>query len=290
MGSLGTYHDKRDFSATPEPSEPGRPSPLAPRYSMQKHDATRLHYDLRLEHDGVLLSWAVTRGPSLDPRDKRLAVRTEDHPLSYLEFEGVIPPRSYGAGTVMLWDLGHWQPFHDVAEGLKRGRLHFALHGARNTGRWNLVRMKGGKAADAKRENWLLIKEDDDAAHGPDPVETHVTSIATGRDFTQIADGAAPVEVGPVRKSARPRFRKPQLATLSDRSALAGPVWHELKIDGYRALIALGRGGPRIYTRNGHDWSDRFAPLLPRLDALPADTALLDGEITAGAEIGRAHV
>src|SRR5690606_5570709 len=123
--------------------DPGRPSTLALRYSMQKHDATRLHFDLRLEWDGVLLSWAVTRGPSLDPGEKRLAVRTEDHPLSYLNFEGPIPKGSYGAGTVMLFDIGHWQPLDPAARGLEKGHLKFRLHGQRLTGDWHLVRLKG---------------------------------------------------------------------------------------------------------------------------------------------------
>ena len=143
MSRLATYHAKRDRAATPEPFDAGAPSAGALRYSMQNHDATRLHWDLRLEWDGVLLSWAVTRGPSLDPADKRLAVRTEDHPLPYLTFEGTIPKGQYGAGTVMLWDLGHWRPLDDVEYGLGKGHLRFQLYGRRLTGLWDLVRIKG---------------------------------------------------------------------------------------------------------------------------------------------------
>ncbi|MGR3756352.1 MAG: DNA ligase D [Tranquillimonas sp.] len=282
--SLDAYLHKRDFAATPEPSDPGTPAALALRYSVQKHEATRLHFDLRLEWEGVLLSWAVTRGPSFDPAEKRLAVRTEDHPLSYLTFEGVIPAGSYGAGRVMLWDLGHWQPLADVGAGLRKGHLHLALHGRRLTGRWNLIRMKGSRKGDAKRENWLLIKEEDDAAHQEDPVPRYDRSILTGRGFDDIAAGSAARAPDPRRRGANPRFRKPQLATLTDGPPAADPArWHEVKLDGYRALVSLGRTGARIFTRNGHDWSDRFAPLLPPLAELPADTALLDGEIVAGA-------
>ncbi|TGN67917.1 ATP-dependent DNA ligase, partial [Paracoccus liaowanqingii] len=189
MSGLGPYLDRRDFGATPEPSDDGTPSRLGLRYSMQNHDATRLHWDLRLEWGGVLLSWAVTRGPSLDPADKRLAVRTEDHPLSYLTFEGLIPKGHYGAGTVMLWDLGWWQPLEPAARGLSKGHLKFRLHGQRMTGDWNLIRMKGRKASDAKRENWLLVKIDDEAAHQRDPVAHHRTSVASGRTFAAIRAG-----------------------------------------------------------------------------------------------------
>lgn len=278
MGLLQTYNARRDFAATPEP--PGRVSAtgLALRYAMQKHDATRLHWDLRLEWNGVLLSWAVTRGPSLDPTDKRLAVRTEDHPLDYLDFEGVIPAGSYGAGRVMLWDIGHWQPLEPADRGLRRGRLSFALHGRRMTGRWEMVRMK----AEGTRENWLLIKGRDEAAGQRDPVRRYRRSVATGRDMRAIGADAPPQDPKP-RNGKAPAFRKPQLATLTDALRNGDGWWHELKFDGYRALCSLGRGGPRIHTRGGHDWSDRFAPLLPALDDIPCDTALLDGEIVAGA-------
>jgi bifunctional non-homologous end joining protein LigD len=159
--ALETYRRKRDFEKTPEPAGKvgagdGR------RFIVQKHAATRLHYDLRLELDGVLLSWAVTKGPSLDPADKRLAVRTEDHPVDYGSFEGTIPKGEYGGGTVMLWDRGTWEPLGDPHEGLEQGKLHFRLDGERMKGGWILVRIRGKPGE--KRENWLLIKEDDEFA------------------------------------------------------------------------------------------------------------------------------
>ena len=288
MGSLDRYLEKRDFGQTPEPSDAGAARGPALRYSVQQHDATRMHWDLRLEWDGVLLSWAVTRGPSLDPADKRLAVRTEDHPLPYLTFEGTIPDGNYGAGTVMLWDLGWWQPFHPVADGLREGHLHFALHGQRATGKWSLIRMKG-KAADKAREskgreNWLLIKEGD-AAAAPDSDLTgaNETSVQTGRGLAQIAAGAKPQPIGRPRKGKPPAFRPVQLATLDDHPPEGDGWWHELKLDGYRALIALGKGGAKVWTRNGHDWTDRFASLVPAFADLPCDSALIDGEIVVGA-------
>ncbi|WP_128254312.1 DNA ligase D [Falsirhodobacter deserti] len=280
MDALRAYRQKRDFSVTPEPSG-GHGGGAALRYSVQMHDATRLHWDLRLEWNGVLLSWAVTRGPSADPADKRLAVRTEDHPFDYLTFEGAIPAREYGAGTVMLWDLGWWQPFHDVDDGLAKGHLHFALHGRRGTGAWSLVRMKGKE----RRENWLMIKEDDAAASRSDVplAEAFDRSILTNRTLAQIAAGTGPEPFEAARKGATPRFRKPQLAQLVDAPPEGEDWLHEVKLDGYRAQIAIGKGGTVIRTRSGQDWSDRFAELLPPLTALPCDTAVIDGEIVAGA-------
>ncbi len=283
MSGLRRYFDKRDFARTPEPSDPGSPSALVPRYSMQKHAASRLHFDLRLEWDGVLLSWAVTRGPSLKAADKRLAVRTENHPLSYLGFEGTIPKGNYGAGTVMLWDIGWWQPLVDVDEGLADGKLHFKLHGRRATGNWKLIRMKG-KAEEKGRENWLLLKENDassDAAR--DLVAQYTASVRSGRAMDAITKDSPLIPFGPVRNTAAPRFRKPQLASRTSSLPEGAAWWHELKLDGYRAMVALGKGGATVFTRNGHDWSERFAHLLPAFEELPARTALIDGEIVAGA-------
>lgn len=277
MSRLAPYLAKRDFDQTPEPTG-GVANGLAPRYSIQNHAATRLHWDLRLEWDGVLLSWAITRGPSFDPSEKRLAVRTEDHPLDYLTFEGTIPKGNYGAGTVMLWDIGYWQPTIDVEKGLKKGHLKFALHGERLTGAWNLIRMQRKE----KRENWLLIKEDDEAADDPDPVKRYTTSVSTRRKMKAITEDAE-MGKGHERRGALPRWRKPQLATLTDTLGNPETRWHELKFDGYRAEVALGKGGVRIYTRNGHDWTEKFAQLAPAFDALPCDSALIDGEITVGA-------
>ena len=284
MDSLATYRSKRDFEATPEPAGGGRPRGLGLHYSMQCHDATRLHYDLRLEWQGVLLSWAVTRGPSLDPAEKRLAVRTEDHPLDYLRFEGTIPEGHYGAGIVMLWDIGTWQPVEDVARGLAKGHLRCRFEGLRLTGEWHLVRIKGKPGE--KRENWLLIKQEDEAAHQPDPVARYTTSVLTNRTHAEIAADAEPRPFGPPRKAPAPAFRAPMLATLVKEPPGAEGWWHELKFDGYRAQIRLGVEGARLMTRSGLDWSDRFEPLLPAFEELPAKTALIDGEVMAGSDLG----
>jgi bifunctional non-homologous end joining protein LigD len=279
VSTLETYRAKRDFSVTPEPA-PGsdRPAGEALSFVVQKHDARRLHYDLRLEWGGVLWSWAVTKGPSSDPSEKRLAVRTEDHPIAYGDFEGTIPQGEYGGGTVMLWDRGTWQPEGDPEEGIVEGKLKFRLHGARMRGGWTLVRMRTRD----KGENWLLIKEKDaDAGRSADAVvNRHRTSVTTGRSMAEIAKGKAP-DVAE-RKKAAPAFRPVQLATLDDRPP-AGEDWlHEPKFDGYRCLIALGRGGARLYTRNGKDWTDRFGAIRAPAEELPCETALIDGEVIAG--------
>lgn len=188
--SLKEYNRKRDFSKTTEPrGEVARRSKSGLSYLIQKHAATRLHYDFRLELDGVLKSWAVTRGPSLDPEDKRLAVRTEDHPMAYGDFEGTIPKGEYGGGTVMLWDVGHWEPLEDPDEGLKEGKLKFRLYGRRLTGSWTLVRMKPRPGE--KHENWLLIKERDAEASndGESLLAENDTSVVTRRTMAEIAAG-----------------------------------------------------------------------------------------------------
>ncbi|SIO00675.1 DNA ligase D [Vannielia litorea] len=282
MSQLREYAAKRDFSVTPEPrAELVEAGGRQPGFVVQKHDASRLHFDFRLEWDGVLLSWAVTRGPSADPGQKRLAVRTEDHPVSYGSFEGTIPQKEYGGGTVMLWDTGWWEPMHPVAEGLKQGKLHFRLHGARMKGGWALVRMRGKKRE--KRENWLLIKERDDfAGRSADAlVNRHRTSVTTGRAMRDIAADRSALRPADHAKPL-PRFRKLQLATLADAPPEGDGWQHEAKLDGYRCLIAVGKGGVRLYTRNGKDWSDRFGALRDPVDALPCEAALIDGEVVAG--------
>lgn len=286
---LGDYKAKRDFRKTAEPkgkAAPVRRTKLA--YLIQKHDARRLHYDLRLEWDGVLLSWAVTRGPSGDPGQKRLSVRTEDHPLAYGSFEGTIARGEYGAGTVMLWDRGTWEPLHDPAEGLEQGKLHFRLHGERLRGGWALVRM--GPRKGEKRENWLLIKERDETAEDdPDRLtSSYDVSVTTGRTMDEIAADAPPpkrpskaAKAKRKRKRKTPAFTKPQLATLVD-AAPEGEQWlHEAKIDGYRCLVAVGSDGVRCYTRSGLDWTDRFASVAEAAEGLASDSALLDGEVVA---------
>jgi bifunctional non-homologous end joining protein LigD len=282
MRTLEEYEKKRDFSVTPEPRaalvEAGGER-LA--FVVQKHDASRLHFDFRLEWKGVLLSWAVTKGPSADPSQKRLSVRTEDHPVSYGDFEGTIPEDEYGGGTVMLWDTGWWEPLHDPEEGLKEGKLHFRLHGARMKGGWALVRMRARKGE--KRENWLLIKERDDfAGRSADAlINKHRTSVTTGRSMRAIGRDRAAQKPAKHTKPL-PRFQKLQLATLRDRPPEGEDWQHEAKFDGYRCLMAVGKGGVRLYSRNGKDWSDRFGALCEPAAALHCDAALVDGEVIAG--------
>jgi bifunctional non-homologous end joining protein LigD len=282
--TLETYRRKRDFDRSPEPAGK-RGAGDGRRFIVQKHAARRLHYDLRLELDGVLLSWAVTKGPSSDPADKRLAVRTEDHPVDYGNFEGTIPKGEYGAGTVMLWDRGTWEPVGDPHEGLEQGKLHVRLNGERMRGGWILVRIRGKPKE--KRDNWLLIKEDDEAA-APDHDLTgaHDTSVKTGRSMDDIAEGKPPRRSNPARgarKNAKaapmPKPRKPQLATLVDAPPKGRDWLHELKYDGYRCLIAIGGGTVRCFTRGGLDWTDRFSSLVPAALALPVERALIDGEV-----------
>ena len=286
---LARYNAKRDFTRTAEPA-----GTLAPgngnSFIVQKHDASRLHWDLRLEVDGVLKSWAVTRGPSLNPEDKRLAVLTEDHPLSYASFEGTIPKGEYGGGTVMLWDRGTWSPIRGKsAADLDDGHLHFVLDGERMKGEWMLIRLKPrGKE---RSENWLLRKVDDAHAGGSDVlVETALTSVATGRTMEAIAEGrpAQKPSATPRTAARKPRrgkgvppaFAPLQLATLVD-AVPTGTAWlHEVKYDGYRALVAVGGGGARVFTRTGLDWTDRFPGIAKAAAALPGPS-LIDGEIVA---------
>jgi bifunctional non-homologous end joining protein LigD len=286
---LARYNAKRDFSRTAEPAGtlvPGHGN----RFLVQKHDASRLHWDFRLEIDGVLKSWAVTRGPSLDPNEKRLAVRTEDHPLSYADFEGTIPAGEYGGGTVMLWDTGTWVPIKGKsAKDLDEGHLHFVLDGQRMKGEWLLIRLKPrGKE---KGENWLLRKIDDADAGGTDTlVETGLTSVTTGRTMAQIAEGKKPVtETKPKpakvkaagKTGAKITFRDPQLCTLVDHVPHGNAWLHEAKYDGYRAQVAISGGKAKVFTRSGLDWTDKFAGIAAAAAKLPVDSALIDGEIVA---------
>lgn len=284
--SLEQYRAKRDFARTPEPAGKAASTRKATskqlRFVVQKHDATRLHWDFRLELDGVLKSWAVTRGPSPDPADKRLAVRTEDHPLDYATFEGVIPAGEYGGGTVMLWDEGTWEPVPGKnADNLAQGHLHFVLHGKRMKGEWLLIRLK--PRGREKRENWLLRKIEDGHTGAPDSlVERGLTSISTSRTMQEIAAGMRPRH----RSGKPPRFEPLQLATLVDEVP-EGPDWlHETKYDGYRILISIGGEDGRVYTRSGRDWTERFPSLVAAALDLPVDEALIDGEIVALDEKG----
>lgn len=302
--SLAEYRRKRDFARTAEPS-----GKVARRrgdsFVVQKHDATRLHYDFRLELDGVLKSWAVTRGPSLDPREKRLAVHVEDHPLDYGGFEGTIPQGEYGGGTVMLWDRGTWEPLNDPQEGLKQGMLHFRLNGERMKGGWALVRMPPrGKAE--KRENWLLIKERDDHSDDGDPLlSANMTSVESGRTMEEIAEGESAVwhsnrpgrgggeprarsRRSAAEKLALPKFRPPQLASLVEAPPDGNEWLHEFKYDGYRLLIAANGAEVRCYTRTGQNWTDKFRPIAEAIRTMDLAGALIDGEAVAFAEGGRA--
>ncbi len=306
---LAKYNEKRDFSRTAEPAGERTGGALGNLFMVQKHDATRLHWDLRLEADGVLKSWSVTKGPSPDPDIKRLAVRTEDHPLSYATFEGTIPQKEYGGGTVMLWDRGTWEPVEGKSwKDIDKGHLHFILHGERMKGEWLLIRLKPrGKET---RENWLLRKlQDAHAAAGDGLVDRELTSVSSGRSMAQIAadKGGAfslagkkgadlPAQMSKAAKHSKakkqaprrrkvpgkpPGFRKPQLATLVD-AVPAGNGWmHEIKFDGYRALIAAAGNKVHVYTRSGKDWTDKFAPLVDTLAALDLPACLIDGEIVA---------
>lgn len=313
---LATYNAKRDFSRTTEPLGARAVSAHGNIFMVQKHDATRLHWDLRLEADGVLKSWAVTKGPSPDPDIKRLAVRTEDHPLSYASFEGTIPQKEYGGGTVMLWDRGTWEPVEGKSwKDIEKGHLHFSLHGERMKGEWLLIRLK--PKPKEKRENWLLRKlQDDHAQAGDGLVALALTSVATGRSMAEIAadtdgefalegktgkafadqmaeakthrDVATKKSAKPKRKggSKPPKFRKPQLATLVDAVPVGNGWMHEIKFDGYRALIAAAGDTVNVYTRSGNDWTDKFGPLVDAVAALDLPPCLIDGEITASGTDG----
>lgn len=242
-GALKEYRRMRNFRATREPRG-GRPRAAGRRlrFFVQRHAASHLHYDFRLELGGSLKSWAVPKGPSLDPRDRRLAVHVEDHPLEYGSFEGVIPKGEYGAGTVKLWDRGRWIPEGDPAAGYRAGKLKFRLEGKRLKGRWALVRMSGASGANGK--NWLLIKEKD----------------------------------AEVRPAAFVGFVEPQLATLAEKVP-AGERWvHELKFDGYRIQVRARRGSVQLLSRSGLDWTARFRGLEATLKDLVAESAVLDGE------------
>ena len=304
---LSKYNAKRDFTKTAEPA--GKvPKTRGHRYLIQKHDATRLHYDFRLELDGVLKSWAVTRGPSLNPQDKRLAVEVEDHPVSYGGFEGTIPKGQYGGGTVMMWDEGTWDPIGDPHEGLEKGDLKFTLHGERLHGSWALVRMKP-RPQDRGRNNWLLIKHHDEAANEDDAeawLETQGTSIATGRSMDEIAGGDTEWQDGKAHKKTKPKpagskkkpaspdlsdgrleFIEPELATLADGMPDSDKWVHEIKFDGYRTQALIDGGGVRLLTRKGLDWTDKFGPLPQILARLNVQSAIIDGEIVAAEPDGR---
>jgi bifunctional non-homologous end joining protein LigD len=287
---IETYNRKRDFTRTKEPH--GRKlKGKGDSFVVQKHEASRLHWDFRLELDGVLKSWAVPKGPSLDPDEKRLAVRTEDHPLDYGSFEGTIPKGEYGGGTVMLWDQGRWvpEPGKDPRKTIEEGHLHFTLEGERMKGEWVMFRLKPRPGE--KAEPWILKKVTDDFAdpgNGDALVDNNVTSVTTGRTMAEIAAGADVWHSGGKTKgrgrrkagTAPPKFAEPQLATLVDEVPTGNSWIHEYKYDGYRLLLAVGDGVATAWTRNGKDWSDKFKSLVKAAAKLPAG-CLIDGEAVA---------
>jgi bifunctional non-homologous end joining protein LigD len=318
--ALETYRKKRDFSSTSEPAG-GRARKMGDAFVIQKHDATRLHYDFRLEMDGVLKSWAVAKGPSLIAGEKRLAVHVEDHPLEYGGFEGTIPKGEYGGGTVIVWDRGKWAPIGDARKGYAKGHLDFELSGEKLHGRWHLVRMHGKPGE--KHENWLLIKGDDEFARSegePDILEEEPSSAKTGRVIAEVA-GEAPgwsSKTGRIRKKAKsavpetpasakttkavfvdagkvkgakkaplPPFVEPMLATLTT-SPPTGERWiHEIKFDGYRLQARVDVGRVKLLTRGGLDWTKKFGkPVVEALQKLPIATALIDGELVVETSAG----
>ena len=319
MAGLKTYRTKRKFGVTAEPKgKVARGKGNA--YVIQKHAARALHYDLRLELDGVMKSWAVTRGPSLVPGEKRLAVQVEDHPIEYNKFEGTIPKGQYGGGTVMIWDRGPWQPEDDPHKGLSKGHLSFELDGEKLRGLWHLVRMHRKRGE--KRDNWLLIKAHDAAAREPgdkDILEQKPRSVMSGRSMDEIAKGAPKRKAAgdktsrkrgeaamaailrrtskamgakqkaakpAARHSAVPAFIEPCLATLVDK-APDGDNWiHEIKFDGYRIQARLDSGKVKLLTRRGLDWTKKFPTIAEAVAKLPAKAALIDGELVSEGDDG----
>ncbi len=284
--ALTKYRKMRDFSRTREPRgelrntrPPKRKTAPELTFVVQRHDARRLHYDFRLELDGVLLSWAVPKGPSMDPHDKRLAVETEPHPLEYAKFEGTIAKGEYGAGSVLIWDHGTYKPEGDPRKDYERGRLSFELFGQKLHGAFHLVRTNGmgsKRDADAKK-NWLLMKAKDDfAREGAGTPEEDAPARSQTREPKRPRSKAAEIE---------PATLEPELATLVSE-APEGDEWvHELKFDGYRLVAVLEHGSVRLLTRNGNDWTERMPALARALARLKRD-AVLDGELVVLDEHG----
>src|SRR5918994_443677 len=273
--SLERYRKKRDFSKTAEPPG-GEITPATSVFVVQKHAARRLHYDLRLQFGDTLKSWAVPQGPSLDPKVRRLAVHTEDHPLEYADFEERIPQGQYGAGGMIVWDRGTWVPMGDPEEGYRKGSFKFRLLGEKLGGGWTLVRLKPKEGE--RGDNWLLIKERDPFARpGSDAaiLEERPESVLTGRRVEDLAEPEAaakperarkakPVRAAALkgaRKAPLPRSFRPQLACPAARPP-DGEEWlHEIKFDGYRTIARIDGGEIRLFTRTGLDWTERYGVL-----------------------------
>ena len=283
-GSLSQYWKKRDFGVTSEPkgklARPGKQ--LA--FVVQKHAASRLHYDFRLEVDGTMVSWAVPKGPSLDPHVRRMAVHVEDHPISYNKFEGVIPAGQYGAGTVDVWDRGTWMPLEDPRAGLRQGKLKFEMHGEKLRGRWMLVRIE--KRKDERQEPWLLIKERDNEACPAteyDIVEALPDSVLSpphGKP-RKAATKARPAKAlsAQALPAKLPLSLFPQLATLVEEPPQGDGWIYEVKFDGYRVLARIDGDDVRLFTRNGNNWTPRMKALRDEVARLGIASAWIDGEI-----------
>ncbi len=294
--ALAEYARKRDFQSTPEPgAEAGDAPPVgALRFVVQKHWASRLHYDFRLELDGTMKSWAVPKGPSFDPADKRMAVQVEDHPIGYNRFEGQIPAKQYGAGRVIIWDKGWWVPLGDPAEAWRTGKMKFELHGHKLQGRWTLVRMHG--RGNEKQPPWLLIKERDGLERSAveySVVDEAPDSVGKLPDLpppTTEATASTPApargtakrsrKAGAATDTALPETLSPQLATLVDGPPPDVSEWKfELKFDGYRILARRDGDTVQLITRNGNDWTHRMPRLARAVAALPIESGWIDGEI-----------
>ena len=300
--ALEEYRRKRDFAATPEPA-PGDMAERSGRFTVQRHRATALHYDVRLELGGVLVSWAVPKGPTLDPGERRLAMRTEDHPIEYLDFEGVIPERQYGAGDVIVWDWGHFEPeaeTPDPAAALDDGEIKFVMHGERLRGRFVIVRTGGrGSRRDADREQWLLIHKRDAFAVDGWNAEDHPTSVRSGRTNDEVRDGVAPrfdapppapageIDLSAAVEASMPDFIPPMRATLAT-NPFNDPDWlFEVKWDGYRVEAVVRDGHARLWTRNRQDAARYFPDLAGPAPWIDAREAIVDGEVVALDEEGR---
>ncbi|MDB5537717.1 MAG: ligD [Devosia sp.] len=290
---LQTYRAKRDFSKTTEPSGGGGGG--SSRFVVHKHSATADHYDLRLELDGVLKSWAVPKGPSLNPADKRFAVATEDHPIEYIDFEGVIPEGEYGGGPMIVWDTGEWAPMGDAASDIAKGSFKFRLAGQKLKGGWMLTRLKP-KPEDNGKVGWLLFKEHDTAMDAEvDILAEHPESVKSGRRIEELV--AVPVQPQKVSKPApgkapgavkapMPATMELQLASPSAAPPKDGKWLHEIKFDGYRTLAFVEAGASRLITRGGLDWTRRYGDLPAAFGALPCRQAIIDGEIVVLDEKG----
>ncbi|EEF26899.1 conserved hypothetical protein [Ricinus communis] len=288
---LSRYRQKRDFLVSPEPPPAVSPREAGGvlRFVVQKHWASRLHYDFRLEHDGVLMSWAVPKGPCYDPKEKRMAIHVEDHPVGYADFEGTIPKRQYGAGNVIVWDRGTWEPVGNPKEGMGAGKLVFRLHGEKLAGLWELVRIS--KPGD-RQDQWILFKKRDDWARPlanydvikalPDSVTTHPLGLVEDREpkAEQIARTSEPeLDLSAAVAAPLPAMLEPQRATLASSLPAGGDWITETKLDGYRMLARIEKGRARLFTSGGHDWTKKLASLAAEVELLNVSSGWLDGEI-----------